>query len=100
MDKCATNEIVNPTSKRCIKINGPTFKKIDITKLSLEDQVKIQNFTKPTKPRLCDVPNKMCQRNTMQCLCRSSKSKRIVLLFTRLCDENKIARIVYLVHEL
>jgi hypothetical protein len=46
---CKFDEIINPITNRCIKINGSIFLKLDLTKLSINDQEKIKLFNKEGK---------------------------------------------------
>jgi hypothetical protein len=50
MKTCKPDEILNPATNRCIKIDGAAFKKIDVSSLSLSDQEKVKNFQKQCKP--------------------------------------------------
>jgi hypothetical protein len=40
----AIDEIINPITNRCIKFNGSIFLKLDLTKLSINDQEKINHL--------------------------------------------------------
>lgn len=49
MKHCNADEVINPHTKRCIKINGAAFKKIDLSLFSKEDQDKVSKFKKTCK---------------------------------------------------
>lgn len=49
MKNCKENEVLNPITKRCVKINSSTFKKIDKNTLSEQDKQKLIIFTPKCK---------------------------------------------------
>jgi hypothetical protein len=61
------DEVLNPNTKRYIKINGAVFKKIDFKNFSIEDQDKINKFNKNVN-EIVEKKKVVIKKNDNKCI--------------------------------